>query len=324
VVVQVKNGPLDFQPREPAHPLFGAMPKTPLALELQITQEYLGHSTHLVYLGPLWKEVLDWDTYAAGPGSTVARVVDGSLEGHTRSVMAGVANTGSDRNWCGHPFAAANWYAFGRLAWDPDRTSEAVAREWVRMTWTAEESVIAKIVAMMLGSREVDVNAMTPLGLAHLINETHYDPGPWVDDLAREDWNPVYYHRADKVGLGFDRSHTGSDAVAQYREPLRSQFDDVTTCPLKLLLWFHHVPWGYRLSTGRTMWDELVHRYDEGVAGIGSMRATWKGLDGQLDPERYADVAQRLAAQEVHLRKWRDTCVGYFRKFEEGTPPRHE
>ncbi|HEX6739597.1 MAG TPA: alpha-glucuronidase family glycosyl hydrolase, partial [Vicinamibacteria bacterium] len=243
VMVQVKNGPLDFQPREPFHPLFGAMPRTPLLAELQITQEYLGQANHLVYLAPLWKEVLDAETYARGAGSAVARVIDGSLEGQARTGMAGVANTGDDPNWCGHHFAQANWYAFGRLAWDPGLGAEAIADEWIRMTWAGSPALVAKLRAMMMGSREAFVRYTMPLGLHHLIGGDHYAPMPENDDPRRADWSAVYYHRADAAGVGFDRTPRGSDAVGQYRPPLRERWGDPATCPEELLLWFHHLPW---------------------------------------------------------------------------------
>ena len=216
VFVQVKNGPLDFQPREPFHPLFGAMPKTPLMGELQITQEYLGHSNHLVYLAPQWKEVLDADTYARGPGSTVASVLDGSLEDKRRTGIAGVANTGTDGNWTGHDFAQANWYAFGRLAWNPALTAEAIADEWIRMTWGHDRDLVATVRSMMLDSHEALVRYSMPLGLHHLIGGDHYAPMPENPDPRRADWSAIYYHRADASGVGFDRTTRGSGAAGQY------------------------------------------------------------------------------------------------------------
>ncbi|HMA22452.1 MAG TPA: alpha-glucuronidase family glycosyl hydrolase, partial [Gemmatimonadaceae bacterium] len=218
VLVQVKNGPLDFQPREPFHPLFGAMPKTPLMAEFQITKEYLGQDTHLVYLGRLLEEVLRSDTYARGKGSTVARVIDGSLDGHRLTAIAGVSNIGTDRDWTGSQFNQANWYAFGRLAWDPTASSRAIADDWIRMTFSNDPRVVSRIEHMLLVSREAVVNYMTPLGLAHIMaTGHHYGPGPWADG-GRPDWTPSYYHRADTLGLGFDRTAAGrgSNAVAQY------------------------------------------------------------------------------------------------------------
>jgi alpha-glucuronidase len=315
VLVQIKNGPIDFQPREPVHPLFGAMPHTPEMLELQITQEYLGQGTDLAFLAPLYRECLKTDTFAAGPGSTVARIVDGSLDHHTLTGIAGVANTGDDRDWCGHPLAAANWYAFGRLAWDHDLTSAQIADEWTRMTFSNDPRVVQPITAMLLASREAVVDYMTPLGLHHLMaTGHHYGPGPWVDNL-RPDWNPVYYHRADGAGLGFDRTATGSDAVAQYAPPLAARYGNLATCPENLLLWFHHVPWDYRLPSGRTMWDELCLHYQHGVDEVRGWETTWASLHGLIDEERWSHVAALLRIQEKDARHWRDACLLYFQTF---------
>lgn len=315
VMVQIKNGPIDFQPREPFHPLFGAMPRTPLALEFQITQEYLGASIHLAYLAPMWKECLDADTFAAGRGSTVARVVDGTLDHHPLTAIAGVANTGTDRNWCGHPLAAANWYAFGRLAWDHDLSAEQIAEEWTRMTFSNDPRVVAPVTAMLLASREAVVDYMTPLGLHHLMaTDHHYGPGPWVDNL-RPDWNPVYYHRADAQGLGFDRTATGSDAVGQYAPPVAKIFGDLATCPENLLLWFHHVPWDHPLRSGRTLWDELCLHYQHGADTVRSWQTTWNSLEGRIDAERFDHVKQLLNRQAREARGWRDACLQYFQTF---------
>ena len=235
VLVQVKNGPIDFQPREPFHPLFGAMPKTPLMMEFQITQEYLGFATHLVYLAPLFEETLRADTWAKGEGSTVARVIDGSLHGHERTGIAGVANIGTDRNWCGSVFACANWYAFGRLAWDHELTSGAIADEWIRRTFGNDPALVAPVKEMMLGSREAAVDYMTPLGLHHQMAEGHhYGPGPWVSQARRADWTSVYYHRADANGIGFDRTAAGSNAVGQYFPPVAEVFGSRDKVPEKV------------------------------------------------------------------------------------------
>lgn len=313
VLVQVKNGPIDFQPREPFHPLLGTMKQTPLALELQITQEYLGQSIHLVYLAGMWKEILDSDTYGKGASSTVARVVDGSLYGHIISSIVGVANTGSDRNWCGHHFAQANWYAFGRLAWDCDLSTEAIADEWVRMTWSNDPLVLDAIKTLMLGSWQSCINYMTPLGLHHIMQAGHhYGPDPAFNAAKRVAWNNVYYHRADKRGIGFDRSSTGSNAVSQYHSPLREQFDDIDTCPEKFLLWFHHVPWNYRLQSGHMLWEELQHRYDAGVAFVEKMRSIWQSLQARIDPQRHAHVSRRLEQQLENARRWLEVCLKYF------------
>ena len=316
VFVQVKNGPVDFQPREPFHPLFGAMEKTPLAIELQITQEYLGQAVHLVYLAPMWKEVLDSDTFAHGKGSTVSGIVDGSLYRNTESAIVGIANTGSDRNWCGHHFAQANWYAFGRLGWDHTLSSEAICEEWIRMTWSNDPDVVESIKSMMLGSWEACVDYMTPLGLHHIMQKGHhYGPDPAFNGASREDWNSVYYHRADKEGLGFDRSSTSSNAVGQYFSPLREECDNLKTCPEKYLLWFHHVPWFYRLRSGRTLFEELQEHYNSGVNYVSGMKNTWERLKYKIDPQRFDHVMNKLEEQEQNARLWRDVCVEYFAQF---------
>ena len=316
VFVQVKNGPIDFQPREPFHPLFGAMEQTPLALELQITQEYLGQSIHLVYLAGMWKEVLDADTYAKGPGSTVARIVAGAVDDHRTSSIVGVANTGSDRNWCGHHFSQANWYAFGRLAWDYELSAETIADEWIRATWSNAPRVVDLLKTVMLGSWPACIDYMTPLGLHHIMQEGHhYGPDPAFNSAPRQDWNNVYYHRAGRGGVGFDRSSTGSNAVSQYHHPLREQFDNLATCPEKFLLWFHHVPWKHHLLSGRTLWEELQHRYDEGVDFVEKMHGLWQSLQAEIDAQRHEHVSQRLAQQLVNARLWREVCLTYFSQF---------
>ena len=314
--LQVKNGPVDFQPREPFHSLFGAMPGTRLALELQITQEYLGQAVHLVYLAPMWKEVLESDTYARGKESKVSAIVDGSLFRKSDSAIIGVANSGSGHNWCGHHFAQANWYAYGRLAWDHTLSSEKVCDEWVRMTWSNEQAIVEPVTKMMLGSWEACVNYMTPLGLHHIMQEGHhYGPDPAFNSAKRADWNSVYYHRADKEGLGFDRSHTGSDAASQYFSPLRQEFDDLATCPEKYLLWFHHVPWHYRLKSGRELFEEIQYHYNLGVDYVSRMRHTWRSLENKIDWRRFKHVAKRLQMQATNARLWRDACTRYFRQF---------
>lgn len=314
--VQTKNGAIDFQPREPFHPLFGAMPKTPMFLEFQITQEYLGGATHLVYLGPLFKETLDADTHVAGPGSTVLKVITGALGNHTLTGMAGVSNIGDERNWCGHPFAAANWYAFGRLAWDPDLSADAIADEWLRMTFTNDPRFVTTARSIMLDSREAAVEYMTPLGLHHLMAESHhYGPGPWVTDLHRDDWTATYYHRADTHGLGFDRTHTGSNALAQYAPAVRRQYEQLETCPENLLLWFHHVPWEHPMQSGRSLWDELCHVYSRGVERARSLHTRWLTLEGSIDTGRFEHVRQLLSIQVREARWWRDACLLYFQTF---------
>jgi alpha-glucuronidase len=321
VLLQVKNGPIDFQPREPAHPLFGAMPRTPLLLEVQITKEYLGFATHLVYLGPLYEEALRFDTHRKGLGPSIAQAIDG---------MAGVSNIGAARNWTGSQFDQANWYAFGRLAWNPEISSRAIAEEWVRMTFSNERRFVAPTVAMMMGSREAAVDYMTPLGLAHLMAAGHhYGPGPWQGGGARADWTPPYYHRADGAGIGVDRSTGGSNAVSQYAQPLAAEFNDPKLTPEKYLLWFHHLSWDYPMASGRTLWDELVMHYSRGVEYVREMRRTWATLAAYVDSERFAETSAFLAIQEDEARWWRDACIAYFqsvsmRPLPDGiAPPMH-
>ena len=316
VLVQVKNGPIDFQAREPFHPLFGAMPRTPLLLEVQLTQEYLGFATHLVYLGPLIKECLEADTYAQGPGSTVARVVDGSLDAHALSGIAGVANIGSARNWTGHPVGQANWYAFGRLAWDHTLSPAAIAEEWTKMTLTTEPAAVRTITGLLGQSRSIYVRYTTPLGLHHIMGESiHYGPQPWLAQAGRPDWTAVYYHRADSVGLGFDRTAAGSNALALYQPAVQKEWGDARTCPLNYLLWFHHVPWQQRLRTGRTLWNELATRYYTGADSVLWLQRQWAAARPALDPAVYTDVAARLTTQRKEALWWRDACVLYFQTF---------
>ena len=322
VMVQVKNGPIDFQPREPFHPLFGAMPRTPLMMEFQITQEYLGFATHLVYLAPLFEEALRADTYAKGPGSTVAKVLEGGVDPYALTGMAGVSNVGSDRNWCGSVFACANWYALGRLAWDPGLGSDVIADEWIRQTFTSDPAFVAPVKKMMLGSREAAVDYMTPLGLHHqMARNHHYGPGPWVSGGPRADWTSPYYHRADERGIGFDRTANGSNAVAQYFPPVAARWGSLEQVPDNLLLWFHHVPWDHRMRSGRPLWDELLVRYQAGVDAVRGMQATWAGLARFVDPERYEQVRAFLAIQEQEARWWRDACVLYFQTFSKRPLP---
>ncbi|HZB45136.1 MAG TPA: alpha-glucuronidase family glycosyl hydrolase [Pyrinomonadaceae bacterium] len=322
VLLQVKNGAIDFQPREPFHPLFGAMPRTPMMLEAQITQEYLGFSNHLVFLAPMWREVLDSDTHAEGRGSTVTKVLDGSLFGQRLTGMAGVANTGTDRNWTGHHFAQSNWYAFGRLAWNPDAPSREIADEWIKMTLTRDRAAAATIARLMLESHDALVDYMTPLGLHHIMwGGHHYGPAPWENKFERADWNPVYYHRADARGLGFDRSPKGSNAVSQYHAAVRARFGHPATTPEKYLLWFHHVPWHHRLRSGRTLWDELALRYQRGVEWTRAARVSWERLRGAVDEERHAAVARKLALQERDAVWWRDACLLYFQTFSKRPLP---
>jgi alpha-glucuronidase len=316
VLIQVKNGPIDFQPREPFSPLFGAMPHTPLMIEFQLTQEYLGQATNLVFEAPLFKECLDADTYANGKGSTVAKIIDGTTENYSITGIAGVANIGNDRDWTGHPFGQANWYAFGRLAWDHDLSSEQIADEWLRQTFSNDAHFVDAAKKIMLMSRETLVNYMTPLGLHHIMGTSHhYGPSPWVDNAGRADWNPVYYHRADSIGIGFERTKNGSDAIEQYAGEVQKHWEDINTCDEKFLLWFHHVPWNFKMKSGRTLWNELCYKYYSGVDSVRWMQNTWNGLKNYIDEERFNQVKMLLAIQENEAVWWRNACLLYFQTF---------
>ena len=308
VIVQVKNGPIDFQPREPYSPLFGAMQHTPLMAEFQVTQEYLGHSNHLAYLAPMWKEFFEF----VAPASLKA--------------VAGVANIGTDANWCGHTFAQANWYAFGRLAWQPSLSSGNIADEWLKQTFGSQPSDInAQLKKMMLDSHEAVVNYMMPLGLHHIFAwGHHYGPEPWCSiPGARPNWLPSYYHRADKQGIGFDRSSKGSNAVAQYPETLAKQYDNIDTCPEEYLLWFHHVPWSHRMKSGRSLWDELCHHYDNGVRQVRDFQKIWDAAEKYIDAERFHEVQSKLKIQARDAVWWKDACLLYFQEFS-GMPIPYE
>lgn len=321
VIIQVKNGAIDFQPREPFHPLFGAMPKSQMMPELQITQEYLGFSIHLVYLAPLYEECLKSDTYAKGKGTLVANIIDGSLDKYSITGMSGVANTGDVRNWTGHPFAQANWYAFGRLAWDPYLKSGDIADEWIRMTFSNDRNFIERTKKMMLASREFPVKYMTPLGLHHIMYEgLHYGPGPWVSK-GRQDWTAVYYHRADSIGIGFNRTSTGSNATAQYFPEVRNKYDNIKTCPENLLLWFHHVPWDYTMKSGRTLWNEMCYMYNSGVDSVKWMQSEWEKSKGMIDDERFGLVKSLLAEQASNAKIWKNGCLLYFQQFSKRPLP---
>ncbi|MDI3504781.1 MAG: alpha-glucuronidase [Bacteroidota bacterium] len=333
VIIQVKNGPIDFQPREPFSPLFGAMKKTSVMPELQITQEYLGQSVHLVYLATMWEEFLKSDTYQEGKGSTVARCTDGSLFPQKHTAIAGVSNIGSDVNWCGHPFAQSNWYAFGRLAWNNSLSSEQIADEWIKLTFAdysgkidTQNSIFSAdwqvnflqpVKQMMLNSREAAVNYMMPLGLHHLFAaDHHYGPGPWwAPTGVRKDWTPPYYHKADSIGIGFDRTATGSNAVSQYQEPLQSMFSNSQTCPDIYLLWFHHLPWNFIMKDGQTLWAELCYRYDKGVRQVREFQKTWDQVQRYVDAERFSQVQTKLREQCMNAQVWKDACLLYFRQF---------
>lgn len=323
VIVQVKNGPIDFQPREPFSPLFGNMPKTPLAMEFQITQEYLGFATHWVYEAPLFKECLDTDTYVKdkGAASTVANVIDGSLHQYAMTAIAGVANTGSDRNWTGNPMAQANWYAYGRLAWDHTLSSETIADEWVKMTLTSEPKAVKTITDLMMRSRDIYVSYNTPLGLSRPWAGVHFAPEPWQEKSPRPDWTAIYYHRADSIGLGFDRTATGSNALAQYRPEVQKIWQNPDTCPLPYLLWFHHVPWTKKLTTGRTLWDELCTHFYTGADSVGWMQQQWALVKPAVDPQLFADVTGRLATQHKEAIWWRDSWVLYLQTYSKRPIP---
>ena len=299
VIVQVKNGPIDFQPREPYSPLFGAMPHTQLMVEFQVTQEYLGHSNHLAYLAPMWKEFYSYYS----PSNMKA--------------AAGVTNIGDDTNWCGNDLAQSNWYAFGRLAWNPALSSEEIAREWLAQTFTADSRFVRPMTEVMMQSREAVVDYMMPLGLHHIFAwGHHYGPEPWCEiEGARPDWLPTYYHRADKEGLGFDRTTDGSDAVSQYPDSLAAVFNSIDSCPDEFLLWFHHVPWKHEMKSGRTMWDELCLHYQRGVDAARGFRDTWKDMSPYVDAERHAAVANRFDIQASDAVWWKDACLEYFRTF---------
>lgn len=317
VIVQIKNGPIDFQPREPYSPLFGAMPQTDQMVEFQVTQEYLGHSNHIAYLAPMWTEFFDY----VSPSSLKA--------------IAGVANVGNDTNWTGHPMAQANWYAFGRLAWNPQLSSEEIIDEWMPMTLNYPENTPKEVTdglkMMMLSSREAVIDYMMPLGLHHLFAfGHHYGPEPWCDIKGgRPDWMPPYYHRADSAGLGFNRSSSGSNAVAQYPAQLAKKLDNINTCPEEFILWFHHVPWDFKMKSGATLWQELCNRYQSGVESVETMQRQWTAAKPYIDPELWNDVNERLMTQARDANWWKEGCLLYFQQFsgmpipDNVTPPVH-
>ena len=308
VIIQIKNGPVDFQPREPYNPLFTSLQKTPMMVEFQITQEYLGAANHLVYLAPMWKEFF---AEQSGRAERFGWVKPTSLK-----AMAGVANIGDDTNWCGHHFAQSNWYAFGRLAWNPNLTSEQIAEEWLRQTFspTPQQSLLLD---MMIRSREACVSYMMPLGIHHIFAGVHhYGPAPWYSPKGlRADWTPPYYHRADSIGLGFDRTLTGSANVKQYPEELCRLYNDINTCPENLLAWFHHVPWDHKMKSGRTFWNELCHKYDDGVREARSFLVVWDAMQPYVDCQRFDEVQRKLRIQARDAEWWRDACLLYFQTF---------
>ncbi len=316
VLVQVKNGPIDFQPREPFSPLFGTMQQTPLMMEFQLTQEYLGQGTHLVFEAPLFKEVLNADTYSKGKGSIVTKVIDGSLNNFSLNGIAGVSNIGNDINWCSHPFAQANWYALGRLCWDYDLSSAQIADEWIRQTFTNDPSFVEPVKKTMLQSRETLVNYMTPLGLTHIMyNGHHYGPMPWGNTLNRPDWNPLYYHKADSLGIGFDRTAKGTNALSQYAVEVQNEFNDINKCPEEYLLWFHHASWDHKMHSGRTLWNELCYKYNSGVDSVRSFIKQWNSLKKYIDEDRFKQVDQLLNIQLKDAIWWRNACLLYFQTF---------
>lgn len=323
VIIQIKNGPVDFQPREAFNPLFGALRKTSEMVEFQITQEYLGFSNHLVFLAPLFKETLDSDTYSDGQGSTIAKITDGTLRPAKLTAISAVANIGEDTNWTGHHFAQANWYAFGRLAWNHQLTSQQIAEEWIKMTFTDDQNFLNPVKEMMLSSREIAVDYMMPLGLHHIFaGGHHYGPEPWGDYKGgRPDWSPVYYHQADAKGLGFDRTKTGSNAVSQYFTPLNERYGNISTCPENLILWFHHVPWDYTMKDGKSLWDELCYTYDSGVKKVRDYQKTWDRMEPYIDKQRFADVQSKLKIQSKDAVWWKDACLLYFQTFSKKPIP---
>ena len=307
VILQSKNGPLDFQPREPYAPIFDQMKRTPQMAELQITQEYLGQGDHLVFLAPMWKEFFSF-------------VSPDKLQG-----IAGVANIGIDKNWCGHHFAQANWYAFGRLAWNPALSSRQIAQEWLSQTFTPRPSSVdvpygetkERLLGLMLRSREACVDYMMPLGLHHIFKFDHHmgpEPNGYKASYPIE-WCPVYYHKADSRGVGFDRSSRGTGATRQYREPYSTLYDSAATCPEQYLLWFHHLSWDYRTLSGRTLWEEMQYRYNRGVSEVEDFVSIWQEAKPYIDDQRWQEVNDKLQKQLIDAREWRDVCLNYFGQF---------
>ncbi|HMJ68243.1 MAG TPA: alpha-glucuronidase family glycosyl hydrolase [Cyclobacteriaceae bacterium] len=307
VIIQVKNGPIDFQPREPYHPLFGAMKSTPLMMELQITQEYLGQATHLVFLPVLWKE----------------NILQADLkESNALTAIAGVANIGNDRNWTGHLFGQANWYGFGRLAWNYEISPEQISSEWIGMTLSTKPDFVKSWSKTMNSSHEMAVKYMTPLGLHHIMGANHhYGPGPWVSKMSRADWTSTYYHKADSIGIGFDRTATGSNALAQYPQAYQDRWKKIDTCPEELLLWFHHVSWDHKMSSNLTLWEELCRQYDLGLTMVGITGKMWDMSKPEVDEERFNHVRMLLDRQEKEAELWHHSCILYFQTFSKRPIP---
>ena len=313
VIVQVKNGPIDFQPREPFHPLFGQMPQTKVALEVQLTREYLGQKDGIVFLAPMWTEALDSDTCSPRCGTPVKSTI---------AAMAGVSNIGSNRAWSATNFDPANWYAFGRLAWNPSLSPRQIAGEWTHMTWSNDPRAVQPIVAMMLGSREAVVDYMTPLGLAHqFANDHHYGPAPWSCSFKEPSWNPCHYNKADAGGIGFDRTASGSNAAVQYASPVARCLADLKCIPDKDLLFFHHVPWTYRMRDGKPLWDALIDNYDRGVSQIEANKRRWAALRPYIDAQRFAAVRRDLDRQVLEAWWWRDASIAYWQSLSKLLPP---
>jgi alpha-glucuronidase len=303
VIVQVKNGPVDFQPREPYHPLFGAMKSTPLAMEFQITQEYLGQATHLVFLPTMWKETLS------------------EFDPSGLKSMAGVSNIGSDRNWTGHLFGQANWYGFGRQAWDYEVSTQEIAADWIKMTLTHDPTTVKQLIILLNGSHDVLVNYMTPLGLHHIMGPNHhYGPGPWVDKMSRADWTSTYYHKADASGIGFDRTSTGSNALSQYPKERQDLWSNPDTCDKRYLLWFHHIPWD-KPYQGTTFWNYLCKQYDDGLSAAKIMREGWSQRKKFIDPEIHNHVSMLLERQVHEAELWHHSCILYFQTFSKRPIP---
>lgn len=306
VIIQVKNGPIDFQPREPFNALFGALQKTAEMPEFQITQEYLGQANHLAYLGTMWEEFFKEVT-------SYANYVENQNRAKYNAI-AGVANTGTDADWTGHPLAQSNWYCFGRMAWNPELDAKTIADEWVNLTFPAlNDKKHETLVAMLMRSREAVVDYEMPIGLAHQFGDSHYAPGVWDNRPIRRDWVPVFYNQADKDGIGFDRTKkTGTDATSQYHPDFGSVMEDISTCPDKYLLWFHHVSWSHKCQTGRTVWEELCYRYQNGVNEARDMQRQWNSLEGAIDPDLFRDIQIRLMTQTQDAEWWKDGCLLYF------------
>ena len=346
--IQTKTGPLDYQGREPFHPMFGLMDNTVQAMEMQVTQEYMGQSTMLTFLAPMWEEILKAETYAIAyqkdvkgnyildetgnkivkaTGAKVGEIVDGSFQGQPDSFMVGVANVGNHDSMCGHQFSQSNFFAFGRQSWNWNVTSEEIADDWVRMTWSNEQDIVDTITEMIMGSWEALVSYQTPLGVGHQFTGNHYAPGP-SETSSQDDWGPAYYNKVDSAGLGYNRTTEGSNMVSpasrfvtQYFEPLRSQFNNIDTTPENLLMWFHHVPWDRKMSSGRLFWDELVYRYQMGVQYVTWMRETWNSLESffaaNTDTRRFTEVQGKLTTHERDAANWRDTCIAYWQNFND-------